>query len=88
MKLERYLTVHHTIEDDQHVVRIYSPTIREDYKIGRWPVSETNTSLDAIEAGYLEAAGDMDLFRADGVAIYSSDAEALARWITESDADE
>ncbi|MFD1955829.1 hypothetical protein ACFSL6_17065 [Paenibacillus thailandensis] len=85
-KFERYIRVSHTIEDGNHVVRIYAPGDRYEYKSATWPVTDADTSLDAIWSGVHEAADDCELFNADGVAVHSTDAAAFAAYNAEVDA--
>ncbi|RAV19502.1 hypothetical protein [Paenibacillus contaminans] len=92
LKFERCMRVNHSIENvngiAEHVVRIYPPTSPYVHKTGRWPVSETETSLDAIWSGVFEARDSCEWFDADGIAVYSTDKEAFEAYCAELSADE
>lgn len=89
---DQAMRVEHAVEDvagtATHVVRIFEPTSRCEYKIGRWPVTEKNTSLDAIWSGYFEAVDYSACFDAKSIAVYSTDKEAFAAYCAEVSADE
>ncbi|MFC5650914.1 hypothetical protein ACFPYJ_17700 [Paenibacillus solisilvae] len=82
-KFNRCMVVNHTIEDGEHVVRIYPPSSKYEHKIGRWAVSDADTSLEAMWSGFFEAKDACDLFNATGIAVHSTDAEAFAAYCAE-----
>ena len=82
------MIVTHTIEDENHVVRIYEPGGKREYKVGNWPVTPKDTSLDAIWSGFYQALDAVDMFGAKGIALHSTDAEAFAAYNAEIDAGE
>ncbi|WP_442603811.1 hypothetical protein [Paenibacillus sp. KN14-4R] len=71
------MLVKHTIEDGMHIIKIFTPCSREDWRCARWPVSEIATSLNALFNGYFEACDWCGTFGAKEVAVTSTDAEAL-----------
>lgn len=83
--VKRYITVNHTIEGGNHVVRLYTPNHYE-YKIGRWPEDEI-TSLEAIWAGAFEGFDLCKEFDAEGIAVHSTDEEAFQAYCAETDAE-
>jgi hypothetical protein len=87
-KFNRCMVVNHTIEGENHVVRIYPPASKYEYKTGKWPVTDDAPSLEAIWSGVFEAKDACDLFGADGIAVFSTDSEAFAAYCAELDCDE
>lgn len=91
-KFNRCMIVNHTIEDikgaPHHVVRIYPPESPNEYKTGRWSVTDEETSLHAIWSGFFEARDAVDLFNADGIAVYSTDKAAFDAYCAETHADD
>ncbi|MFD1957138.1 hypothetical protein ACFSL6_23960 [Paenibacillus thailandensis] len=89
--MDKFITVNHTIEDvngtPHHVVRLYTPNQKQfEYKIGRWPVTETDDSLDAIWSGVFEAGELCKEFGVDSIAVHSTDTAAFAAYNAEVDA--
>lgn len=84
------MRVIHTIEHvegvPEHVVRIYPPDSDYEFRIGRWPVTEEHTSLDAIWAGVFEASDCGRIFGATDIAVHSTDKEAFDAYCAEVEA--
>lgn len=78
-----HVRVFHTIEEANHIVTVYAPDGLE-YCKGIWPVTNENTSLDAIWSGLFKGDDVARLFGVDKVAINSTDSEAFAAYCAES----
>lgn len=79
-----YVRVTHTVKDGNHVVKVYAPDGLE-YTKGVWPVTDEDTSLDAIWAGIFQGDDVAKIFGVSKVAIHSTDAEAFAAYCAECD---
>ncbi|PQP85545.1 hypothetical protein [Paenibacillus sp. AR247] len=77
-----YVRVNHTIKEGNHVVKVYAPDGLE-YCKGVWPVTEEDTSLNAIWSGLFQGDDVARIFGVEKVAIYSTDTEAFAAYCAE-----
>ncbi|MEW9700708.1 hypothetical protein [Paenibacillus sp. SI8] len=82
---DRFVKVRHSIEDGRHMVRIYPPNSDLEFRIGRRPVSEEATSLDAIVNGYMDADEWVEKLGGNGIVVYSTDTKALEAFGREMD---
>lgn len=81
------IRVRHSIENDIHVIDIYTPDngIYSLFRTSRVPITEYS-SVEAIYSGYYEAFHWCSYCGADGIAVFSTDSEALERWDTDFNA--
>lgn len=75
----RAMKVRHSVEDGEHVVRIYTPNSDYVYRHARWPVDEIE-SIEAIRLGLLDASEWAEWFETEWISVYSKDTAAMERF--------
>lgn len=88
-KSRRQISVKHTQENGEDVIRIYAPDGYE-YCYGKWPLEDGKTTLESavtsLWSGYFQADDLRDVFGKLDIALYSTVAGAIEAFDAEYNA--